>query len=237
MTTVFYKHYTPGATEFVFDREELGQVENVKTPKNLGDIVYSYRYRQELPTHITNTAPAGKTWIIKPAGDALYRFYLANECRILPNETIETIQVIDNSPEMVQKYRTNDEQSVLATVADNGLMSKFLDGTFHRIQSHLRTKIPSIGQVEIDDIYVGRDRDGVECVVPVQAKGGSDQIGPVQTRQDIAACEHKWSGLKCRPVSIHWNGRKKRLAMLELAMQDDSIGIVNETHYSLVSRF
>jgi len=48
-----------------------------------------------------------------------------------------------------------------------------------------RSPIISIGQIEIDEIYVGVNRHGAHFVIPVQAKAGSDQLGIVQTKQDI----------------------------------------------------
>ena len=43
----------------------------------------------------------------------------------------------------------------------------------------------SVGQVEIDGIYVGIDKRGDPYVLPVQAKGHNDKIGIVQIEQDI----------------------------------------------------
>lgn len=44
---IFLKYYTEGATEVSFEREDLSNVARklkIKLPKNLGDILYSFRY-------------------------------------------------------------------------------------------------------------------------------------------------------------------------------------------------
>lgn len=45
---------------------------------------------------------------------------------------------------------------------------------------HLRTIVKGVGQIEIDDLYIGLDKYGCHYVIPVQAKDGKDQIGAVQ---------------------------------------------------------
>ena len=52
---IFFAHYVKGATEFEFVREELekGAAELGFPPvKNIGDIPYSFRYRNNLPDRI-----------------------------------------------------------------------------------------------------------------------------------------------------------------------------------------
>ena len=49
---IFTAHYRPGATKFEFARTELetaaGEL-NVALPKNLGDLIYSFRRRSSRP--------------------------------------------------------------------------------------------------------------------------------------------------------------------------------------------
>nr|VFK40547.1 MAG: hypothetical protein BECKSD772F_GA0070984_106215 [Candidatus Kentron sp. SD]VFK46059.1 MAG: hypothetical protein BECKSD772E_GA0070983_106614 [Candidatus Kentron sp. SD]VFK79237.1 MAG: hypothetical protein BECKSD772D_GA0070982_104117 [Candidatus Kentron sp. SD] len=58
----------------------------------------------------------------------------------------------------------------------------------YSLQNHLRTTVRDIGQVEIDEICVGIDKRGAQFVLPVQAKGGADQLSVVQAKQDMAYC-------------------------------------------------
>ncbi|MEO8460696.1 MAG: hypothetical protein ABI451_09220 [Dokdonella sp.] len=90
-----------------------------------------------------------------------------------------------------------------------------------------------IGQIEIDELYVGIDRRGCQHVVPVQAKGGKDKHGRQQTEQDLACCREKFQRLKCRPVSAQFMS-ENRIAMFELALQGGDVKVVAEEHYQLV---
>jgi hypothetical protein len=58
-----------------------------------------------------------------------------------------------------------------------------------------------MGQIETDEIYIGVDQRGAQYVFPVQAKGGSDQLGIVQIEQDFALCNSKFTSLICRPIA------------------------------------
>ena len=68
---IFLDHYVKGATEVVFEREEIAAVAErlgVTPPKNVGDAIYSFRYRTDLPEAIRSRAPKGTSWIIRSAG-------------------------------------------------------------------------------------------------------------------------------------------------------------------------
>jgi hypothetical protein len=71
---IFLSHYQDGATDVPFDRTEIVQVAadlGIALPKNLGDVLYSFRYRVPLPESIRARAPRGQEWIIRPAGRSL----------------------------------------------------------------------------------------------------------------------------------------------------------------------
>lgn len=65
---IFQERYVEGATSILFERELLSQKATqlgITPPKNLGDIVYSYKYRNPIPDEIAQTAPAGHYWRIR----------------------------------------------------------------------------------------------------------------------------------------------------------------------------
>jgi len=109
----------------------------------------------------------------------------------------------------------------------------FFGLTTYSLQNHLRTTVKGIGQIEIDELYVGIDTHGCHYVIPVQAKGGRDQISVVQTTQDITACTEKFPGIKCRALSVQFMD-DKIVAMFELTVEKDEIKVVEERHYKLV---
>jgi hypothetical protein len=233
---VFFDGYREGKTAFEFSRsdiEEMAELLGIKLPKNLGDVIYSIRYRSSLPFSILETQPPGREWIIEGAGRARYRFKLVAATRVLPREDLVKIAIPDATPELIRAYALDDEQALLAIVRYNRLIDTFLGLTTYSLQNHLRTTVRDIGQIEIDELYVGIDRHGCHHVIPVQAKGGSDQIGIVQTSQDIAFVAQKFPGMRCRAISAQFMADGV-VALFELTLQDDEIRVAQERHYRLV---
>lgn len=233
---VFTNHYGKRGESFEFTRSEFEGVASglgITLPKNVGDLIYSFRYRNELPASILTTAKDGLEWIIEGTGRAKYRFRLVKLNRIVPREELLTIKVPDATPEIIGAYALGDEQALLAKVRYNRLVDVFLGITAYSLQNHLRTTVKDVGQIEIDEIYVGIDRHGRQFVVPVQAKGGTDKHGVVQTQQDVAFCKQAFKNLVCRPVSAQFMS-DQRIAMFELTVIDGVIKVVDEKHYQLV---
>ncbi len=181
---IFFDHWTKGTNEFEFDREEIkkwSKALKIKMPDNIGDLIYSFRFRHPLPQSIRETQSKGKEWRIELAGRAKYRFKLAKENRIVPRSELITIKIPDATPELISSYSLDDEQALLAIIRYNRIIDIFLGLTTYSLQNHLRTTVKGIGQIEIDELYVGIDTHGCHFVIPVQAKGGKDQISIVQT--------------------------------------------------------
>lgn len=172
-------------------------------------------------------------WIIEPAGRAKYRFRLAKISRVVPRTDLIAIKIPDSTPEMIVAYALNDEQALLAKVRYNRLIDIFLGAAVYSLQNHLRTTVKEIGQIEIDELYVGVDKSGSQYIIPVQAKGGNDQIGVIQTAQDIAYCTEKYPNLVCRAISAQFMS-DNIIAMFELTVEDGEVRVVSEKHYKLV---
>ena len=233
---IFFDHYTDGATEFGFDREELedGASElGFARVKNIGDVPYSFRYRNKLPDSVLATQPSDREWIIEGAGKGKYRFRLVKETRVLPREDMAVIDIPDATPELIRGYALDDEQALLAIVRYNRLIDTFLGLTTYSLQNHLRTTVEGLGQIEIDELYVGLDKHGCHYVIPVQAKGGKDQIGIAQTSPDIRFVEQKFPGMRCRAIAAQFM-RDHVVVLFELSLQDDEVKVVDERHYRLV---
>lgn len=233
---VFFDHYAPGAEEVMFERDELiaaAKKLKIELPKNLGDAVYSVRYRTPMPAKVIATQPEGCEWTIEGVGRSQYAFRLAKTVRIAPNPNLATIKIPDATPEIIAAYALSDEQALLAKVRYNRLIDVFLGIATYSLQSHLRTTVEGIGQIEIDEVYVGLDRAGRQFVVPVQAKGGGDKLNVVQTKQDMACCAKKFPGLICRALSAQFM-EDDLIALFELTLEGDTIKIVDEAHYRLV---
>ncbi|MBV9615166.1 MAG: hypothetical protein JO031_06910 [Ktedonobacteraceae bacterium] len=237
MDHIFFSKYSEGAHEVAFEREDLrtaSQTLNIKLPDNLGDVMYSFRYRTMLPESIRAKAPEGMEWTISPSGRSRYCFVAKSVSHIVPNPLMAVIKIPDATPGIVAKYALGDEQSLLAKLRYNRLIDIFTHVTCYSLQNHLRTAIKGIGQVETDEIYVGVDRDGVQYVFPLQAKGGNDKIGIIQIEQDVALCAIKFPQLVCRPLAAQFIG-DNHIALFEFTQSEDGIGLPREVHYRLVT--
>lgn len=233
---IFFSHYRVGATSFEFLRSELEEgaaALKFARVKNIGDVPYSFRYRNKFPNSILATQPTGREWIIEGAGKGAYRFRLVRETRIVPRGDLVKIGIPDSTPEIIRRYALDDEQALLAVVRYNRLIDTFLGLTTYSLQNHLRTFVKDTGQIEIDELYVGLDKRGRHYVIPVQAKGGKDQIGLVQTAQDFRFVEEKFPGIRCRAIAAQFMADKV-IALFELVVDGDEIRVAEERHYRLL---
>lgn len=234
---VFSKHYKEGDTKVPWVRSELSEAADdlgIALPKNLGDVVYAIRYRTSFPQVMIDVAPTGMEWVIRSTGRSKYTFDLIPfQVRVRPNLALTVTKIPDATPEIVAASALGDEQALLARVRYNRLIDIFLGVASYSLQNHLRTTAKGVGQVEVDEVYVAIDRHGRQFILPVQAKGGSDEIGITQTEQDIAACAEKWPNMICRPISVQF-AEDGRIALFELTLQDEQVRVRRESHYKLV---
>jgi hypothetical protein len=233
---IFRDHHRTGDREVEFTREELVRVAeelDIPLPKNLGDVIYSFRYRAALPEAIIATAPSGEEWIIRSVGRSLYRFVLVSTITLAPNPTYSETKVLDATPGIIARYALSDEQALLAKLRYNRLVDVFTGVTCYSLQSHLRSAVKGVGQVETDEIYIGVDRRGALFVFPVQAKGGNDRLSIVQIEQDFALCAAKFPRLLCRPIAAQFM-KGEVIALFEFEQTDKGVRIAGERHYRLV---
>ncbi|MBS1839916.1 MAG: endonuclease [Acidobacteria bacterium] len=233
---VFASKFRKGLREFTFEREDIYSVAKtlgLRDPKNIGDLIYSFRYRARLPESITKHAGKSEVWIIRPAGRGKYRFALVPDLPIVPNESLSLTKIPDATPGIVAKYALSDEQALLAKLRYNRLIDIFTSLTCYSLQNHLRTSVPGMGQAETDEIYIGLDKKGMQYVLPVQGKGGADKLSVVQIEQDVAVCTHKFPALVCRPVAAQFM-KGGVIALLEFEQTQQGLRISTEKHYTLV---
>ena len=172
--------------------------------------------------------------MIQLAGRGKYRFQLVNAGLIVPNELLAEIKIPDATPGVIDLYALNDEQALLGKLHYNRLIEVFLGMAAYRLQSHLRTTVPDMGQVETDEMYIGIDARGVHYVIPVQAKGGSDKLSIVQVEQDVALCRSKFPSLQCIPVAAQFM-RDETIAMFSFGEREEGVALHVERHYRLVA--
>ena len=235
---IFHRHIGAEVAPFQFERREIKlQADSLGVEvKNLGDTIYGYKSRRRLPESIRRTAPAGWEWVIRSAGRSIYEFGFARFCFAEPRQGLQAVKVLNATPEIVSRYRFSDEQALLAVLRYNRLVDLFTTTTAYLLQSHLRTTVKRMGQVETDDLYVGVDRTGTHHAIPVQAKGAKEKVGVVQIEQDFAVCRQKLPGLLARPVAAQFLADGV-IALFEFALDDeDQVVIAAEKHYRLVAQ-
>ncbi len=235
---IFRHRYRPDAEVVEFPREDIGAAADalgINLPKNFGDVIYAFRYRVQMPEAIQSMAPNGKVWVIRPVGRGLYAFAAVDPsaATILPSQHLAETKVPDATPGVIAMYALNDEQALLAILRYNRLLDIFTGVTCYSLQSHLRSTVPGMGQVETDEVYVGIDRRGAHFVLPVQAKGGRDSINIVQIEQDIGLCAAKFPGAICRPVAAQFM-EDNLIALFEFELGRGGVRIAAEKHYRLV---
>lgn len=206
---------------------------DLELPKNLGDIIYSFRYRAKLPSAITAIIPEGKELLIEGAGRGLYAARLINKITIKADMSIKAVVIEDSSPKLIMAVAATDEQGLLAQVRYNRLIDIFLGICAYSVQNHFRTTVTGIGQIEIDEVYVGMDRTGRKHVIPVQAKSFGEHHSAVQTLQDIRCCREKFPEMVCRAVSVI-PLEDASVALFELEEINGDLVVVAENHFQFI---
>jgi hypothetical protein len=236
---IFQDRFKKNARAIDFTREDLRSTADalgVKLPSNIGDVVYSFRYRAKFPESILKTCKPGEAWHIFPNGPAKYQFRLLRDAGIAPRPDLIETKVLGATPEVIGKYAQSDEQALLAIVRYNRLIDTFTGITAYSLQNHLRTTVEGLGQIEIDELYIGVDKKGQYYVLPVQAKGKGDRLGVVQVWQDVACCKVKFPNLVCRPIGVQFM-KDGIVAMFELTVETSGeMRVVEERHYRLVAK-
>lgn len=217
---IFSTKYKSGATQVEFAREDISRTARelgIRLPKNLGDLVYSFRYRAALPDTVREKATRGKAWIIRGAGPAKYAFVLVPDISLAPNPNLAETMVPDSTPGVVAKYALSDEQALLAWFATIDSSISFWGSRSTRYTITCVPAVPSIGQVETDEL----------------AKAGNDCLSVVQIEQDMAVCASKFPSLVCRAVGVQFTPHNV-IALFEFEQTQGSVAVSSEKHYRLV---
>jgi hypothetical protein len=255
ISDIFRRNRKLGATRFDFSRSDLldaarrfgiAELEgDEKTiAKNIGDIVYTYRFRKDFPSDIVQEAPKGKMWIIVGKGDAQYEFRLITQPSIRADPSLAATRIHDATPEIVRRFELGDEQAVLARIRYNRLVDLFCKCVAYSLQNHLRTKVEGIGQIEVDELYAGTSRSGEIFIIPVQVKRAKDRLGVSQLLQDLEYCRRKHPDMRARALGaqkmsyLQDGTTYERIALFEFECRDTDADVeimkVAEKHFVLL---
>jgi hypothetical protein len=96
---IFFDGYKKNMTVIPFERVALRNAAtalDITLPDNLGDVIYSIRFRTPMPPKVLATQPKGLEWIIELVGKAKYQFRLTKISRIVPNPNLSVIRIPDS---------------------------------------------------------------------------------------------------------------------------------------------
>ena len=201
LVAVFSKHWRKGSKEVHFTKDDLidEAAHNGLRVKNIADILYTYRSRRPLPPELQRLG----NWVIAAKGAGKYAFQ-----SVTGNSTIEIpshlkIYPIPYAvPEIVAANLANDEQGLLTLVRYNRLLDVFTGLACFHLQSHVRTQVKGHGQIEVDELYVGVDKDGRGFVLPVEAKDAGELLGVDKVVSLTLFARAKYPRLICRPIAV-----------------------------------
>ena len=233
---IFQDRHKPSDESVPFDRVDIpvaAESLGIEVPKNLGDVVYTFRSRSPLPDEIQSLATPGRMWVIHSAGAGRYQFDLVPAIDLSPRENLAVTKVPDATPGIIDIYALGDEQSLLARLRYNRLIDLATGLTCYSLQNHFRTSVRGIGQIEVDEIYVGIDREGAHYIIPVQAKSQKDSLSIVQIEQDYAMCRSRFPSLIAKPIGTQLID-DRTVAMFEFVQSDEGVRVASERHYKLV---
>ncbi|MGD1019277.1 MAG: hypothetical protein ABSA12_08145 [Verrucomicrobiia bacterium] len=201
LVSVFKKKWKPSLAEVPFSKDEFIDAANALglRIKNLADVIYTYRSRRPMPKEIRRTG----NWVIASRGSGLYAFAkVAGETTVTIPESLKVYPIPYAVPEIVAQNLARDEQGLLTIVRYNRILDVFTGLACFHLQSHIRTQLPGHGQVEIDDLYVGIDKDGQGFVLPVEAKEENERLGLDKAVALTLFARARFPRLICRPIAV-----------------------------------
>lgn len=149
---------------------QLGVTNRRVVVKNFPDALYTFRARADLPDEIC----ADGHFAIVGRGKGQYAFVrIPTPNRIRLPASMKSVRVQNQIPDWVQEYLINDEQGMLASIQANNLIAHYLNlAASFRLQSHFRHGVPGYGQVEVDELYVGRAQNA-KVGIAIEAKNAA----------------------------------------------------------------
>jgi hypothetical protein len=232
---VFRRHGGASQEEFDFLRDEMADIlrEWGAQVRNISDVAYTYRgERRPLQAEIASTG----NWVIEGRGRGRYAFRrLKRSPYITLPVDLQTIDMLDATPDLILKYGGHDEQGLLTRVRYNRLVDTFLGITAYHVQGHIRTFTEDWGQVEIDDLYLGVDTDGKQYVIPVEAKSANEPLGVVQVVSLNAYGLRSYPGLVLRSVAVKaWHDGSIFFLEFNDSQDSEEVKVIDYRRYRLV---
>ena len=201
LAAIFKRKWNSSLAEVPFTKDEVMDAasELGLRLKNLADVIYTYRSRRPMPKEILGTG----NWVIAARGSGLYAFVkIRGDTTVAIPDSLKTYSIPYAVPEIVAHNLARDEQGMLTIIRYNRLLDVFTGLACFHLQSHIRTQLSDHGQVEIDELYVGVDKDGQGFVLPVEAKEEGERLGLDKAVALTLFARARFPKLICRPIGI-----------------------------------
>ena len=227
---IFEEIYVSGETNLPIERSVFAEIASnldLATYSDLDELFDPYRTGRELPEEISSTAPEGYEWVIECGETGLFAFSLIRSLRLFPND-IELVSIPDVTPLPVAQYASSDLQAMLARIRYNRLVD-LLSGV---ISFYHLSDPREIGQSETDDLYVGFDRQGNHCILPVVAIGLSEKVSRSLIENAFATCRVHFPALVAKPIGAIRTD-VNTIALFEFGYVKSELVIKNKRHYDL----
>ncbi len=231
---VFEKRWKPGLEEVPFSKDDVldaASTLNIRI-KNPADIIYTFRSRDKLPEQISRHG----NWMIASRGSGLYAFVqVAGKTLVEVPKTLKSYPIPYAVPDIVASHLSRDEQGLLTIARYNRILDVFTGLACFHLQSHVRTQVRGHGQVEIDELYVGVDKDGKGYVLPVEGKEENESLGIDKAVSLTLFAKAKYPDLICRPIAII-RETDNQLACVEFepVTEIDRVKVLEMRRYQLV---
>lgn len=205
------------------------------------DLKYNVKGRGALPSDVQATAPEGKEWRIRATGKGKYVFdlYQQGEGVFEIDAAAIAVKIPDALPSIVERYARDDEQALLARIRYNNLVSVFLGLSTYSLQSHWKTAAAGTGSpVEIDELYIGLDRNGAHYAIPVEAKGRAktERLTAEQILANFDAAADSFPNTTVIPLAAKVVDEYTfAMIQFEVDHENETVTKVAERHYTLAS--
>jgi hypothetical protein len=201
LVSIFKAKWKAGVDELAFSKDDL--IDTALTLglriKNIADVLYTYRSRKPFPAHIASRG----NWIIASKGSGKYAFVRVTHAAIVDiPPTLKLFPIPYAVPEIVANNLANDEQGLLTIARYNRLLDVFTGLACFHLQSHIRTHVKGHGQIEVDELYVGVDKDGRGYALPVEGKVAGEALGIDKAVGLSLFAAAKFPKLICRPIAL-----------------------------------
>lgn len=152
---------------------------------------------------------------------------------ITPTPFLVQTTIPDTTPGIVSKHVLNRKQASLAKLRYNRLLDIFMGFNCYSLQTSMKAALAGNSQVLIDEVYVGIDKRGRHCILPVLCAGRANKIRIAQVERHLAACTSKFPKLICHFIAAQFMD-ESRIALFEFDQMSEGPRIVGEKHFQLI---